>query len=193
MRTILLFYLFIFLSGCSPVIRVIYDIREPKIESKEGLLKYLEKKNIATDNVVFFTDTTSRKSRYEMLRNKLIQIQVFDIQQVQIYYKDTLLDCNGPAYDYTNSICDDSVQKVNHNLKLHDITKNLIFSNGELLEKHLKRNMDYYVFIYWARSAGRLNKTAVRQWEENLNAQKNCKIQVVKVNLDKLDYMYKIQ
>ncbi|MNV19167.1 hypothetical protein D3C71_1100200 [compost metagenome] len=47
---------------------------------------------------------------------------------------------------------------------------------------------DFYILIYWAVWTGKLNKDHVKIWEDLAKNNKNCKVKVIKVNLDLQEY-----
>jgi hypothetical protein len=42
--------------------------------------------------------------------------------------------------------------------------------------------------IYWTVWAGKLNKDHVKIWEDQARNNKNCKVKVIKVNMDMQEY-----
>jgi hypothetical protein len=52
----------------------------------------------------------------------------------------------------------------------------------------LPNNADFYLLIYWNVWTGKLNKDHVKIWEDLARENKNCKIKVIKVNLDIQEY-----
>lgn len=173
----------IFFSSCQPVVKLLIGIRQPKLEDKESLSHYLNKKNMAIDNILVYDDSSFFKHKVNDIAD-LPEIRVFNKQGILIYYKDTASTCTGPAEEFTKSIC--SAKDLNSNSSWNITTelKKLVTLDNNPVVLSGDDSTDFYVFIYWARYIGRLNKIKVREWERNLSQVNGCKVWVAKVNMD---------
>ena len=74
------------------------------------------------------------------------------------------------------------VLKLNKTQFYTSRTKTGVGSKPVTIEK--AKETDFYLFIFWTRYSGRLNKDHVKIWEEQANNNKNSKIKVIKVSFD---------
>jgi len=173
----------VFLSSCTPFAKIFFGYRDPKPEDKKSLTKYLNRKNISAENILVLTDSLNYYRRIKEIKD-FPEIRVFNKSGELIFYRDTLGTCSAPAYEFTTAICRYANSIPNHAKTVMLESKNLMTLDNTPKEISADGNYDYYVFIYWARFLGRLNKTKTRVWEENLKNVKDCKVLVYKVNMD---------
>ncbi|MCX6290487.1 MAG: hypothetical protein NT126_01830 [Bacteroidetes bacterium] len=180
---LLIVSLCIFFSGCTTIAKLFYGYRTPKAEDKESLLRYLEKKKIDSHNILVLSDTVSYYKRFQTIRD-FPSLRAFDKNGVLVYYKDTGAACNSPAYEFSQTICNFPANRRVSKQSLDSEIKGLLTLDNQPVVIDKEKNYDYYVFIYWARMVGRLNKIEVKAWEENLKKNTGCNICIYKVDLD---------
>lgn len=180
---LILILVVICLSSCKPVFILLMGVHKPKLEDKESLVHYLNKKDLATDNILVYDDSTVHNSKLIEL-NGIPEIRVFNKQGILIYYKDTGSYCSGPAEAFTKSICSANDLLANASKTLTSELKSVVTLDNNPVVLSNDGSVDYYVLIYWARFVGALNKTKVREWENNLKNVTGCKIWVAKVDMD---------
>ncbi len=172
----------IFFSSCTPVLKLYYGCHEPKAEDSISLTKYYNKKGIDIHNMLVLSDSVKYYERIKEVTG-FPEIRVFNKEGHLIYYKDTAKACSAPAYDFTKTICSASGLKSNVSKNLKSETNGLLELNNSPL--NLTDTLyDYYVFIYSARFAGRLNKDHVKVWQHNLENAKGCKVKYYLVDMD---------
>jgi len=184
------FLFLILISSCTPVAKLICGFRKPKQEDKESLTHYLNKKRIKADNILVFADSLSFYKRLRAVKD-LPQVRVFNREGMLVYFKDSTESCNGPAYDFTKTICLFSNSKLSSSKTLSSETKNLLTIDRLPAAISSGNDVDYFVFIYWARFEGRFNKNHVRVWENNLTNVHGCKVSVYKIDMDWQKAWYK--
>ena len=57
--------LFVFCSGCTPILKLFYGVHEPKAEDSISLRKYYGKKGINTNNMLVLSDSIKYKARFK--------------------------------------------------------------------------------------------------------------------------------
>jgi len=170
------------LSSCHPVLKKLYGVHDPRLETKTSIQKYLHKKKINANNILVTADSTSLIKAF-LIAKDLPDLRVFDKNDQLVIFKDSAA-CNAPGFDFTEHICDGKVlptentNKLSEELKLY---RNLADYSPVSTETN---HPDFTVFIFWGKFAGRLNKDHVRVWENNLLNQKSCSIRIYKVDLD---------
>ena len=173
----------LFLFSCTPVIKLYYGYYQPKSEDSKSLTEYYTKKGIDIGNILVLSDSVKYKERLKEI-NGFPEIRVFSKEGSLVYYKDTSKSCNGPAYEFTESICNEAGLKPNVSKNLTSETNGLLELNNSPFHITADTTYDYYVFIYSARFAGRLNKDHVKVWMRNLDNVKGCKVKYYLVDLD---------
>jgi hypothetical protein len=185
-----IFCLLIFFSGCVPVAKFIGGIHNPKLEDKASLTKYLHKKNIDADNILVFADTASFRKRFAEVPD-IPQVKVYNKLGELVYYQDTAEACSGPAYEFTTAICMMKNLRTSAEKSMADEIKNLLTIDRNPVTITPNRDVDYFVFIYWAKFSGIFNKNHVRVWENNLKKVSGCKVSVYKIDMDWQKAWYK--
>lgn len=182
--------LFLFTTSCHFGLKVFYGIKKPKVENEKSLIKYLKRKEINSVNVY----TVNEKDFYPtlMVSDGIPEIIVYDCKNDKPikYREDTM--CNGYAFGFVENLKKDTIfQYVDTLPNFFDLISRLRDLNGNTVNIEKNKNVDYYLFIFWTRYIGRLNKNHVKVWEEQANNNKNCEIKVIKVNLDEQEWWHK--
>jgi len=172
--------LIVFIHGCGPVLKLVYDVHDPKPETKQSLIHYLERKNIRSDNILVAADSASCIEMVNRVRN-FPTIRVFDRAGNMVYYKDTTVSCSAAAYGFTASICSLKELPLGSSWLMKDEIAHLVSLDGQPVKPG--DGHDYTVFIYWARFTGRLNKVEAKEWEESI-LKSGCNVTVYKVSID---------
>jgi len=181
-KAILLCFLLVYLSSCKLAMMGFYGIKSPKIETKKSLVHYLHKKHISTDDIytVSYLD-------YKELNEKLDgipDIMLFDKKGNLIKDREEN-QCNASAFATIDSLTPNTPFTTVNNKKVEDLLSKLKDFEGHPISFKKDENVDYYLFIFWARYVGRLNKDHMKVWETSAKNNPNAKIKVFKVNFDK--------
>ena len=174
--------LFLLLSSCSTAVKTIYGIKQPQVESKQSLLNYLLKKDLDTSWVVT-VDTTAYTETLKRLK-RFPEAEVFDNKGVHLRYKSDSLDCNAGLFKFIPNLKKASSYPLISSYNLSEHWKSLSDLNGNKLNGGQLGTADYYLFIYWSKWTGRLNKDHVKVWENLAKSNKEVNIKVIIVNLD---------
>lgn len=173
------------LSSCKFVIKTFYGIKKPKIETEKSLKKYLKRKGINSNNIYAVSQNDFMQITKQI--GGIPEILIFDKNGNNIMYKEEG-QCNANAFDFIDNISKDMKFKYNNSLKLDNYISKLKYFNGKPATIDKSKDIDFYLFIFWARYTGRLNKNHVKIWEKLANNNTKCNIKVIKVNLDKQEW-----
>ncbi len=173
------------LSSCGFAIKTFYGARNPKVETEKSLHKYLVKKKINTDNIyaVDFNDFVSIVN----IIKAVPEIMVFSSNNKLIKYKEDTA-CNANAFSYIENLSEDMEFQYVDSITLDDYLSKLKDFSGNSVTINKTDDTDFYLFIFWTRYTGRLNKNHVKVWEEQANNNSKAKIRVLKVNLDQQEW-----
>ena len=167
------------LTSCKFIMMKIYGIKNPQIENEKAILKFAEKKQLHTDNIV----TVNSSEFLTILKVKGIpEADIFDNRGQYIEYRQTDTSCNAGLFKF--------IPDLNRDGKYNKTGKTNL--QAELNKfRDLKGNKiqplppaDFYVLIYWSKWTGKLNKDHVKIWEDYSYANTNANIKVLKVDLD---------
>ncbi|SFC04090.1 hypothetical protein SAMN05421780_102364 [Flexibacter flexilis DSM 6793] len=169
--------------SCTPIMKMAYGIKNPKIETDQSLLKKSKKFGFRTDNLA-----TVNEADYLLVlqKNGIPDANIFDKEGRYIEYRATEESCNAGLFSYIPKLGTDTAHKYTNVTTLQAETQRLRDLKGNAFTS--LPEADYYVFIYWAAFTGKLNKDHVKAWEELAASNKKTKIAVIKVNLDIQDY-----
>lgn len=166
-------------SNCKFVMLKMYGIKKPKFETEKSIIRFAEKKHLRTNNIV----TVNANDFLSILKQGGVpEVDIFDSEGQYIEYRKTDSSCNVGVFDFipalhTNTQYNKTGKKnlANELIKFRDLNGN----NLSPIDK-----ADFYLLIYWATWAGKLNKDHVKIWEDSAYANKNANIKVIKVNMD---------
>ncbi len=157
----------------------------PRIENAETIESTLEKYNLSDSNNYIICDSSSY---FKILKEitSLPEIMFFNDlgEKMEIRKQGT---CTAGVGVLIDSIQDYTVPDTSIHSPFHQIDSllyHLRTLEGEVINKSTIKEADYFVVIFWAKFIGKLNRTKVKQWELALQAKKNLKIEVLKVNCD---------
>ena len=184
---LLLVVVVVSVSGCTPVMKTLYGIKNPKIETRESILSYSSKIKMDTALVVTL-DTAMYLNTFVRIGKSVPEAELYDKRGTNITYRQKEQDCNAGLFGFLPELKKDSVYRRKDNFTLERQLASLRDLNGNKINLDTTGAPDYYLFLYWVRWMGRLNKDHVMEWEALAKSNKNVKIKVIKVNLDFQDW-----
>jgi len=186
---IVLFILLAFLPSCKTfILKSLYGIKKPKVESERSILKYASKKGLLQDNIFTLTqDDWTWAVQNISFAKSIPDIMVFDKNGNLLKYREES-QCNAKAFSFLSSLTKENKFEYDSLLTMKDLTTKLKDLKGNNTSFTINDSTDYYVFIFWAVWIGRLNKDNVKEWETDALNNKNCSIKVIKVNMDKQEW-----
>ena len=183
MRQLLVFAAILVLASCQPIMKAIYGIKKPDIENRESITKKALKFGLDTTNIV---SVTSKDFPYVLKSTSIPNAAIYDINGKYIEYRQTDTSCNAGLFDFIPKLnVSGTYNKPDSSGLAEEWTK---FRDLKGNEMNLPNNADFYLLIYWNVWTGKLNKDHVKIWEDLARDNKNCKIKVIKVNLDIQEY-----
>lgn len=165
--------------SCTAVMKKIYGIKKPSIESPESLKKDalgfgFDTTYILTSNAEKFLDNFHGKG--------IPDIDVFDSEGNYIEYRDSDTSCNAGLFKFIPELNTNKIYNKTGKKKLDEELSKFVDLYGK--PHQIEKDADFYLMVYWATWTGRLNKDHVAEWEQLVKENKNCKIKYIKVNLD---------
>ena len=179
---IILFSTFLLLS-CQPILKKIYGIKDPEIESEKTILKAAKKYKLDSTNIL---TVNSKDFLYVLNGQSIPDAAIYDKNGKYIEYRQTDTSCNAGLFQFIPSLNlnDQYDQPDSANIK----TELRKFRDLKGIELKSLEPADFYVMIYWTVWTGKLNKDHVKIWEDLAKENKNAKIKVLKINLDMQEY-----
>lgn len=168
-----------FLLSCNPIMKKMYGIKDPELESEKSIKKSALKNDMDTSNIV----TVYSRVYPKMLKGRSIpDASIYDSRGNYIEYRQSDTSCNAGLFEFIPNLNVDTKynQPDSSNLSVE------LFKFRDLKGNPIKEveKADFYVLIYWAVWTGKLNKNHVKVWEDLAKNNKNCRVKVIKVNLD---------
>tara|TARA_R110000850_G_scaffold271031_2_gene404784 strand:- start:179395 stop:180018 length:624 start_codon:yes stop_codon:yes gene_type:complete len=182
-KSFLIVTLILFFISCKPALKSFYGIKKPKMESTESLMDYLHKKKVPVENVLIIKDLNG----FSSINNGVFSVPnaiFFNAKGEYVEYKKSAEECNAYVFGFIedlesiNNQPSDPAYKIN---LLLENTKNLQLESVKAEDKK-----DTYVFITWAKYAGKLNKDKAFAWINLLEEanQKGMNVQYFLLNYD---------
>lgn len=167
------------LAGCRPLIMKAYGIKKPKVENEKTLVRKTLRLGLDTSNIV---TVNGRDFLYVLKGRRIPDGAIYNAKGRYIEYRKNDSACNAGLFDFIPALnlndsfhCPDSADLDTELNKFRDI-------KGNTLSK--REESDFYILIYYTVWTGRLNKDHVRIWEQLAAENRQCRIKVIKVNLD---------
>jgi hypothetical protein len=182
-KFILYFLVTFTLVSCQPIIKKLYGIKKPDIENQESITKKALKFGLDTNNIV---SVTSKDFPYVLKSTSIPNAAIYDSKGKYIEYRQTDTSCNAGLFEFIPKWNisgtynkPDSSSLAEEWTKFRDLKGNVM---------NVPNNADFYLLIYWNVWTGKLNRDHTKIWEDLARENKNCKIKVIKVNLDIQEY-----
>lgn len=170
-------------SGCSTVAKKMYGIKDPEIENRASIISYAQSINIDTSHIIT-VDTAAYIKTLVRIQTSIPEAELFNRGGINISYKKKDQDCNAGLFSFIPNLRKDSAYNQKDAYSLAQHLKGLRGLNGETLDGLTDPSADYYLFIYWVKWIGKLNKDHVREWMSLAQSNPHVRIQVIPVNLD---------
>lgn len=182
-KTIVIISSFFLLLSCQPIMMKLYGVKDPDVENEKSIVKKALKYGLDTTNIV---TVNSHDFPSALTQQGIPDGAIYDKDGNYIEYRQTDTSCNAGLFQFIPDLNTanqynkpDSSNLSQQLMKFRDLKGNSI-RNVE--------SADFYLLLYWTVWTGKLNKDHVKVWEDLAKSNKNCKIKVIKVNLDIQEY-----
>ncbi len=179
MRLGLLSLLMLQLGACTPLLKTLYGIKKPDIESKESIGKSNRKWGLDENNVVCLG---SDQFLSTMRNQGLPDASIFNHEGKYIEYRQTDTSCNAGLFQFIPNLQKGASYTMPDTLTMQALFSRFYTLDGQ--KASLPEPSDFYVLIYQTVWTGKLNKDHVKIWEDQAKANQKAKVKVIKVNLD---------
>ena len=176
---ILLLIFAILLSSCRPVMMKYYGIKKPRVENEQSLLRKAKRFGFETNNIVC---SNSENFLHILNGQGIPDAKIYDKFGNYIEFKSNDSTCNTELSEFIQNLHKDTIYKTSEYPNFFEEYSKYRDLKGNELPK--PNSADFYIVIFWTAWTGRLNKTHVKIWEELAKENKNCEIEVLKLNLD---------
>lgn len=171
------------LISCKPILMITYGIKNPKVENEKTITKKALKYELDTSNIVTVSSEHFLKTIIGM---GIPEGAIYDRDGRYIEYRQTDTSCNAGLFQFIPALNLEDTYNQPDSLNLQGELDKFRDLKGNVLKQ--PEAADFYVLIYWTVWTGRLNKDHVKIWEDLAYNNKQCKIEVIKVNLDWQEY-----
>lgn len=170
------------LSSCSLAVKKIAGLKNPRVESKETTVNYLNKMGYSFDNTYILTGSSDSSQIINNILKCLNQNVLLYNKAGNKYCYNKLEKCSGVKLKNAISNLESYYEPCeNDTLKMGDIIKDIVplSTNNQQLN-----NSNYILFMYWSKfynAKRRLNEVLTLK---QLNDSSNYKISIVLINTD---------
>lgn len=172
----------ILLSSCSVIVKKIAHIKNPKVESSNTIINYLNKNNIPLENNYLLKGNQDSTTIYNNLLNGFkSEILIFDKKGIKYCYQGTD-KCTGKQLKQAYVNFQNSYKPCEKDSTL----LNTILTNFQpLTEDSNLKVSDYYLIIYWNKYFGSKNKIGEDYtWLQTMKKDSDLDISILLVNTD---------
>ncbi len=189
-----IFYLFAlvlvtFSFSCKQVLLKMYNIKDPQIETKTSLLKFLNSFDLEyIPEIYTFKDTMSYYST--IINTAIPDAKFFNKNGDFVNYKKKPEDCNAKIDSFIIKIQDINSLPFDSQNTIDYYINNIVSIDNPSEKPVLKKNYDGYILIFWAKFTGkRLFKEKVVDWINNYY-KNNRNMKLFFINFDFHDFWY---
>ncbi len=186
MKRILLLYVcfMLIISACNPVVKTMYGIKKPDVENEQSILKYAKRIGLEQERICcFFREDWVWAIQGKGFARSIPDMIVFDKKGHFLKIRDESL-CNAVNETVISSLVPGKYFEIDDSVFLRDITDVLRTLKGDPFQMNTAGQSDYVIFIFWTKYSGRLNKTKVMRWQQEVRYNTACKIDFYLVNMD---------
>lgn len=185
-KTLVLLTTIILLTGCTPILKTVYGIKNPKLTTTEKTQNHLTKKGIQGKPVYF----KSAKDLVTIMKNdvSIPDAVFFNSKGQQVEFRATAKECVNDVTVFLGNINMIDTLPVKKGTTLNQLVQNIADSNGKPVT--IDKNADAIVFINWSTYMGKLN-TTVFEWTDIIQKipnSSNVKVDYYLLSFDLLDH-----
>ncbi len=172
----------VLITACNPLVRLLYGVKNPKVESKTTIEKFC--KEMQFPNVPVFVAHADNFFVKKQLSDG--EVYVFDRKGNFIPYKDPAKpNCSGPADLFLSYLDTATVYHVEPNFPLDSIEKLLTDFECKMVEIQKDDTTDFYVFITFAKYLGKkYQKQKASVWIDTLQQNTNVRSRLFLIDMD---------
>ena len=143
--------------GCKTVMKLKYGMAEPKMETPESLISFLEKHKFPTGDMFMFTDSASylQALRNPLFIKNLLSHLTFD--RDGLFFPRDTTQCQWSGYDVIKALHPDSSYKSLPGLNLDQILKHIQPFGRNQAHDSIVKNPDFTVIVTWGKFIGGYN------------------------------------
>jgi hypothetical protein len=182
-RHFMLCMLLLILCSCVTIVKWKYGIKNPREETPEKLMSFLEKHQYPDSCMFMFGDTLSyfRCMRNPVFRKNLLSHMIFD-SNGSLLLHDTA-KCQWSGFGIIKALNPDSAYLMQKGLQLRDILNSVcpigIFSGPDTTLRH----PDFTVVVTWAKFLGKYN-ARLFELSDAIEQNTSARIRLIWLNID---------
>jgi hypothetical protein len=181
-----LIFLVTMLSECKTYMHFKYGLTQPKAETTEKIVAFLDKYNFPEENQQMFTDSSAycQAIRNPLFSKYLFCHMIFERNGI-LLQRDTT-QCQWSGYDLVKSLNPDSAYPVCGDLRVNQILDHIQpFGKGEETDVPVG-NPDFTVIVTWAKFIGSYN-SRLFVLGEAVKQNRTARIRLIWLNVDMLE------
>lgn len=179
----------ILLTGCTTILKKMYKIEQPKIETVETLNHFL-KENGFSDDMKIYTFSDINAFYVALNSAELPGAQFFNHNGSFVDYRLNPADCNAQIGPFIENAQNINILPANDSIKIQEVLKSVIdLQTRNPVE--IDKDADGYLILYWAKFiGGRLNKEKSLDWIQIFeeSRKQGADYQLIFLNMDYQDF-----
>ena len=178
-----------FSFSCQYIFKNMLGIEDPKIETKESLINFLN--NFDLDSIPEIYSFKDSFSYYQAMQEISLPDAIFySKNNFLVNYKEKPNDCNGKVDSIMVNVDDINYMPFNNEKLVNYYIDNIVKIDYPLEKIFLNKNYDGYVFVFWSKFMGKhLFKKRVVDWINNYY-KNNSNMKLFFINLDLHEFWY---
>ena len=159
------------MASCKPIVKTIYGVKKPALETDASIKAYLKQHEIDSSRVITFPSLLSFAAASQQQYLSIPDAMFFNKDGFLVPYKPTAQSCNADVSKFIDDL-------RNFKSKPVDSRVTLPIFQGMLQQKQEQTPAEITVYITWSKFSGRLNKTKAFEWVKALEKARREGLQV---------------
>jgi hypothetical protein len=182
-----LLLVFLLFSSCYRVLLLTMEVKSPKIETHQSLIKYLDKYHLNSEQIYAAKDSISMMNLWA---NGFTEAVIFNKDGFFVDYREEPESCNAGIDAFIEYLPKNQDIEIDQKYHADSLLQQIVLLN-DMTSVPFDNSYDYTIVLTWVKFAGKVIPQHFKPWEESIQiAETNgLKIRRVYLNLDFMDYM----
>ncbi|MEI6681035.1 MAG: hypothetical protein WCO44_00330 [Bacteroidota bacterium] len=183
LKVLMVVFLLSAAPGCRVYTHLMYGMTQPKEQTPEDLVGFLEKNKFPATSLYMFVDSASyvRMMKHPVLGKNLLTHMIFTRNGI-LLMRDTT-NCQWWGAEFIRKLHPDSSYRTTPGLLVDEVLAQIKPFGKSLPPDTVGKNPDFTIIVTWARFLGKYNYRLF-DLEKAVTANKNARIRLIWLNID---------
>lgn len=171
------------LAGCKGYMKMRYGMTQPKEETPESLVKFLEKNRFPANHLYMFRDSATyvKAMADNVIMNNILSHMLFD-RHGKLIPRDSS-KCQWAGSQVISSLSNDSTYSTDDGITLQALLGMIVPFGPPETEDNVTRDPDFTLVVIWSKFLGRYNYRLF-QLDSAVSENRQVLIRMIRLNMD---------